>query len=152
MVGSVKLKRATQSGFTLMELLVAIAILGIIMAIAVPGFMKVLEGQRKTTTKQTLKSVQQAIELFEMQMARVPAQLDDLLRKPEPSEYYDPAVLNNWQEGGYLKENKYPLDSWGQKLQYELTGEGAAHPYELYSYGSKDGKRTPKEKRVSVWD
>lgn len=152
MLGHEKMKHTAQAGFTLMELLAAIAILGIIMAIAVPGFQKVLEDQKRNTTKQTLKFVQSAIETFEMGLNRVPAQLEDLVRKPEPSEYYDPAVLNNWQEGGYLKDTKYPMDSFGQKLQYELTGEGAVHPYELYSYGSKEGKRAPKEKRISVWD
>lgn len=151
--GSGKIKKTAQAGFTLMELLVAIAILGIIMAIAVPGFQKVLENQKRNTTKQTLKSVQSAIEIFEMGMNKVPEKLEDLIRRPEASEYYDPASLSNWQEGGYLKTDKYPVDSFGQKLQYELTvGEGSAHPYELFSYGSKDGKRAPKDKRMSVWD
>lgn len=148
------IKKTAQAGFSLMEMLVAIAILGIIMAIAIPGFQKVLENQKRNTTRSTLKSVQAAIEIFELDMSRVPEKLEDLLKRPEASEYYGD-TLSKWSDGGYMKTDKYPMDSFGHKIQYELTsGEGqqSAHPYELYSYGSKDGKRAPKEKRISVWD
>ncbi len=147
------IRKTVQAGFTLMELLIAIAILGIIMAAATVGYQKVFEGQRRSVTAQTLKTVQSAIGMFELNMNGIPESLDDLVRRPEPSERFDQAALSNWQEGGYLDKNKYPVDAWGQKLQYELTqGEGAAHPYELWSYGSKEGKRAPKDKRISVWD
>ena len=148
-----KVRAQAQAGFTLMEILIAVVIVGLIMAAATVGYQKVLEGQRKSITGQTLKTVQSAITMFEMQMNGLPETLDDLIRKPEPSERFDQDALSNWQDGGYLDKNKYPVDAWGKKLQYELTQEeGAAHPYELWSYGSRDGNRAPKDKRISVWN
>lgn len=148
-----KIRKTAQAGFTLMEILIAVVIVGLVMAAATIGYTKVVEGQRNSITRQTLKTVKSAIDMFQMALNRYPEKIEDLVRRPEPSEYYEQDSLRSWLEGGYLEKTKVPVDSWSQKLQYELTqGEGAAHPYELWSYGSSEGKRAPKEKRISIWD
>jgi len=125
---------------TLIEIMIVMAIIGLIMAAAIPFGMNMLERARIDSTKQQLKGIQQAINLFNIHTQTYPKTLKDLITKPS-----DPEVAADWGPQ-YLK--KEPKDSWGNRIQYKLTPE-AENEYELYSYGPK-GKKS-KGDRIDVW-
>ena len=139
-------RRHTAGGFTLIELLIAIVIIGLIMGAAITGILGMLERARKGTTETTLRNLEQAITLFQVDTGQNPNSLKDLIKRPADDEY----VSKKWN-GPYLKKTELPRDGWGFLFKYERT-QGGKHPYELYSFGGSEGKGTSKEKRISVWD
>ncbi|MDP3889130.1 MAG: type II secretion system major pseudopilin GspG [bacterium] len=140
-------RRAAQfvrEGFSLIELMIAITIMGILAAIIVPNFMSYLQKARISNTKATIRTFEQAITMYQADMAQYPTALRDLIKQPA-----DEKAAKKWQ-GPYLKKKDVPQDPWGNKYQYRPTPE-AENPYELYSYGPK-GKGAPKQEWISVWD
>ncbi len=122
-----------QSGFTLIEVMVVIVILGVLAALIVPNVMGRGEKAKVDTTSITLKGVAGALDQYKLDNGRYPSMqdggLDALVNKP--------AVAKNWLPGGYVKGG-YPKDSWENDVQYVIPGrEGRA--FDLYSFGA-DGK------------
>jgi len=136
------MRRTAQAGFTLGEIMIAIAIIAIMAAVAGPYLMGYLKKARIQSTKTTLRNVQTALQQFNVDMNQYPETLKDLIKKPA-----DEALANKWV-APYLQGSDVPSDGWGNKFHYELT-QGQEHPYELYSYGP-DGKGS-KEGRISIW-
>ncbi len=135
-----------KSGMSLIELMIVIAIMALIGAVGVPLVRGQLEKARISTTKQTLKNVQQAINMFETDIGRFPERLQDLVKKPSVSQYYEEDLISEWTTA-YMKE--IPKDGWKKKLKYRLTPEGT-NPYELYSTGPS-GKGKLNTDAISVW-
>ncbi len=133
-----------RDGFTLMEVMIAIAIVAIIAAVIAPGLFRYLETAKKSNAKSTIRVLEGAITLYQAQVGQLPANLRDLVKAPR-----DEKLRRKW-EGPYLKQKEVPADPWGNKYQYRVTPQGE-NPYELYSYGPK-GKGTPKNEWLSVWD
>lgn len=134
-------ERYASPGFSLMELMIALIILGLIMAVGIPAYFSQVEGVRKNTTEQNLQLLKTNINLFQMEQAKYPSKLDDLVEKPKGD------TSKNWKQ--YL--DKKPLDGWKKDFYYRVT-PGGKHPYELYSYGGQAGPEEPAESRISVWD
>ena len=119
-----------QKGFTLIEVMVVIVILGVLAALIVPNVMGRGEKAKVDTTVITLNSVASALDQYKLDNNRYPSMqdggLDALVNKPESAK--------NWLPGGYLKGG-YPKDSWDNDLQYVIPGsEGRA--FDLYSFGA----------------
>ncbi len=126
-----RLKRA--AGFTLIEVMVVIVILGVLAALIVPNVMGRGEKAKVDTTAITLKGVAGALDQYKLDNSRYPSMqdggLEALVTQPESAK--------NWMPGGYVKGG-YPKDSWDNDLQYIAPGsEGRA--FDLYSFGA-DGK------------
>jgi general secretion pathway protein G len=122
-----------QRGFTLIEIMVVIAILGILAALIVPKIMSRPDEARRVAAKQDIGSIMQALNLYRLDNGRYPTQeqgLPALISKPTT----DP-VPNNWKDGGYL--DKLPSDPWGHTYQY--LNPGVHGEIDVFSYGS-DGK------------
>lgn len=122
-----------EAGFTLVELLVVLAILGLLVAIATPQVLKYL-GRAKTDTAQIeMKSISTALDLFMIDNGRYPTQdegLADLVANTDN--------LPNWH-GPYLKANAVPTDPWGHPYQYRYPGQHG--DYDLYTLGQNgDGQ------------
>ncbi|MEN4983455.1 type II secretion system major pseudopilin GspG [Acinetobacter modestus] len=122
-----------RSGFTLIEVMVVIVILGVLAALIVPNVMGRGEKAKVDTTSITLKGVAGALDQYKLDNGRYPSMqdggLDALVNKP--------AAAKNWLPGGYVKGG-YPKDSWENDVQYVIPGrEGRA--FDLYSFGA-DGK------------
>lgn len=129
-----------KEGFSLLELMIAIAIMGILAAVIGPNLMSYLGKAKIKTAQSDLRTFEQAITMYQLDNNQYPTTLKDLVKRP--------ANMPNWQDGGYLKKKDIPNDPWSQKYQYKLT-PGAEHPYELFSYGPK-GKGS-KESKIDVW-
>ena len=134
-----------RSGFSLMEIMIAVTIMGIIAAGAVKSYTTYTDKTNKTRAKTELLAINGAVQSFEQDTGSYPARLKDLLKRPQ-----DERVAERW-DGPYLDGGESRLeDPWRQPYKYKLNESGSAHPYELYSYGpGKQG--APKEAHISVW-
>jgi len=119
---------SAQRGFTIIELIVVIAILSLLAVYVAPQlFGKADEAKRKAAGIQVEK-VSSSIELYKLEVGRFPADLQDLVKAP--------SGVDNW-EGPYLKKSSLLLDPWDRKLVYVQPGEHGR--FDLYSLGS-DGE------------
>jgi general secretion pathway protein G len=116
-----------QMGFSMLEVMVVIAIIGIMMGVMVPVFMGNDDKARVSAAKQDIDAIATALDLYKLDNRRYPTTdqgLDALVTPP------DNAV--NWAENGYLKKLK--TDPWGNPYQY--LSPGSSGPYELFSLGA----------------
>lgn len=130
-------KKQNRKGFTLIEILIVIAIIGLLMAFLAPRFLGQQEKANISAAKIGLKQIQGAITLYKTNVGRSPERLIDLVEKP-----LDEKAAQRWR-GPYLDD--LPEDPWGNDFEYRKT-PGEKHPYELYSEGPEDGEP------ISVWD
>jgi general secretion pathway protein G len=134
-----------QEGFSLLEIMIAVLIMGLLAAVGVPALWNFYEGTKRTGTETSLRAFKSAINLYNARVLSYPSSLRDLVRPP-----VDEKVRKRWTDGGGpFLEKEIDVDSWGNPFVYRLT-PGLAHPYELYSSGK--GGEGSKESRISVWD
>lgn len=134
----------TQKGFTLIEILIAVAIVALAAVTVGPTLFNLLSGQKHKIVKNQMRQINTAIQTFYADTNQFPQMLNDLVRQPA-----DPDIAKNWHKGSYLGGDSVPKDPWGNKYKYELT-PGGAHPYELFSRGA-NGKQAPRAEWISVW-
>ena len=137
--------RSVRSGFSLVEIVVAVTIMGLVMAIIVPNVMGYLQRSRKTATRVALNQVTDAIELYHSDTSVYPATLHDLITRPA-----DEKAAKRW-DGPYFKKAQYPTDGWKNELVYILNPKGTQPPYELYSWGP-GGEGSPSEEWMHARD
>lgn len=136
-----KKRNGARVGFTFIELAIALMILGIFAAIAVPQYFKWVEKGRRQATESTINTFKTAIFQFNSDTNTYPRTLNDLVRKPS-----DELLAKKWR-GPYIEGDEIPQDPYGNEYVYRVT-PGARHPYELYSHGpqTEEGK----EDRIGV--
>lgn len=127
-----------KSGFSLMELMIYIAIVGLLVAVGVPAYVGYQQRARHSTTEQNLRLLKSSINLYQMEQNKYPARLEDLAERPKGDEG------KKWHQ--YIE--RVPQDGWGSEFYYKVT-PGGKHPYELYSYGGSSDDDI--EKRIDVW-
>jgi general secretion pathway protein G len=122
--------RRTQSGFTLIEVMVVVVILGILAAIVVPRIMSRPDEARVVKAQQDIRAVGAALDLYKLDNFAYPTTdqgLDALVKRP--------VQLPNgakWRDGGYLA--KLPVDPWGNPYQYLRPGQHGE--YDLWTLGA----------------
>lgn len=121
-------------GFTLLEMLVVLAIIGLIAGLVGPRLFKKVDQSRVTTATTQVKLLRGAVENLRLDIGRYPTVQEglSLLNKPPA----DPALAGRWR-GPYLDET-VPLDPWSKPYQYAIPGRDG-QPFALYSFGS-DGQ------------
>lgn len=121
-------------GFTLLEMLVVLAIIGLIAGLVGPRLFKKVDQSRVTTASTQIKLLRGAVENLRLDIGRYPTAQEGLtlLNKPPA----DPALAPRWR-GPYLDE-AVPLDPWSKPYQYGLPGRDG-QPFALYSFGA-DGQ------------
>lgn len=122
--------RSRRAGFTLVEIMVVVLIIGLLAAVAVKAFSGQSDKARLTATRGTLSEIGDALELFKLDMGRYPDQLEDMMTRPS---YADEKKYN---KDGYLKRT--PTDGWGNKFMYRMPGSDN-RSFDLVSLGA-DGK------------
>ncbi len=120
-----------QAGFTLVELLVVLAILGLLVALATPQVLKYLDSSKVSTAKIEVDNLSTALDLFKVDMARYPTTEEGLAALVEA-----PPGAEKWQ-GPYVKKNTSFRDPWGRPWSYRSPGEHG--DFDLYSSGSDKG-------------
>jgi general secretion pathway protein G len=121
-------KRPAQRGFTLLELLVVLVILGMLAALAGPRVMKYVGGAKSDTARLQIEEFGAALDLFKLETGRYPDTQEGLQALVEA-----PASVSNWN-GPYLKKKTIPKDPWGVEYYWESPGQHGA--YDLYSFGA----------------
>ena len=122
-------------GFTLIEILVVVVILGLLVALVVPKILGRTDDARQTAAKVQMRNIEQALQLFKLDNGLYPSTdqgLDALVRKPSVG-----VIPRRYREGGYLA--KVPVDTWGHPFQYRSPGADGKRDYDLISLGA-DGK------------
>lgn len=113
------MQRRRYAGFTLVEVMVVVVILGILAAIIVPKIMSRPDQARIVKAKQDIMALENAMELYRLDNGFYPSTdqgLYALVKQPTG----DP-VPTNWKDGGYLK--RLPTDPWSRDYQYLNPGE-----------------------------
>lgn len=127
---------SNQKGFTLIEVLVVVVIMGMLIGLIGPNVLGQVDRARVTTAKTDIVSLSQALDMYKLDNHFYPTTdqgLDALVSKPNGS-----PEPRNWNSGGYIKGSKLPLDPWDGEYVYFSPGEDG-QPYELLSLGA-DGR------------
>ncbi|MGY4401932.1 type II secretion system major pseudopilin GspG [Bradyrhizobium sp. USDA 3315] len=124
-------RRSGQEGFTLVEMLVVIAIIGLIMGLIGPRVLNYLSESKVKTARIQLQSFSSALDLFYLDAGRFPSTAEGLAALVRRT----PGVAA-WN-GPYLKGGNVPNDPWNHPYLYRSPGEHG--PYDIVSYGS-DGQ------------
>lgn len=106
--------RVLERGFTLVEMIVVIAIIGVLATIVVIKYAGQTDQAKIATAKAHLAQFESAVISFQAHNGKLPGSLTELVEKP--------SYATNWQEGGYLKGKSAPKDPWGHDYVYKTTG------------------------------
>ena len=137
-------KRTRRNGFTLLELLVVLAILGLLAAIVGPQVIKYLGSSKTQAAQVQAKNIVASLNLFRLDAGRFPTEQEGLGALVKA-----PASVPNWN-GPYLPDEKAITDPWGKQYLLRQPGEhGEVDVYSLGSDGAAGG--TGEAKDVGSW-
>jgi general secretion pathway protein G len=109
-----------RKGFTLIELMVVIIILGVLAGLVLPRFMGRTEEAKRTKAKLQIENLESALKLYKLDNGSYPTTqqgLDALVKLPTAG-----TIPKSWREGGYLEKPQIPLDPWGRPYVYLSPG------------------------------
>lgn len=139
--------RHYQRGFTLIEIMVVVVIVGILGALVVPNIMGRTGEARATAAKSDIQSISNALDLYKLDNHTYPSTdqgLEALVNKP--SGHPEP---KNWNSEGYLQ--RLPQDPWGNEYKYMSPGiQGAFDLYSLGADNREGGEGDAKD--ITNWD
>ncbi|WP_100640960.1 type II secretion system major pseudopilin GspG [Marinobacter salexigens] len=137
----------SSQGFTLIEIMVVMVILGLLVAVVAPNIMGRSDQAKVTIAETQLKNLAGALDMYRLDNSHYPSTqqgLDALVSRPSGS-----PEPKNWNPDGYMKS--LPKDPWGNEFEY--VSPGREGPYDLYSKGS-DGQEGGDDDAadISVWN
>jgi general secretion pathway protein G len=120
------------SGFTLIELMVVLAILALLATIVGPRVIGQQDTAMRVKAQTTIASLETAVKMYKLQMGRYPTTaqgLQALVACPETE-----GNCEDWQKGGYLEKRTVPRDPWGNAFIYLYPG--VHNDFDIVSYGA----------------
>lgn len=123
-------RRTLKAGFSLIEIMIALAIVALMAAVVGPRVLSFLGRGKVSATESNLKQLNQVVDAYYLNVGKYPQKLEDLIIKPEG--------MGNAKWGGpYIGRageelTEVPKDGWGDDFIYELTGD-KRKPYRIYS-------------------
>ena len=134
----------SEKGFTLIEVMVVIIIIGLLSALVAPKFFKKVDKAKFNTTRQQIAILGSALDDFRLDTGRYPTTAEGLSALREK-----PEGLDTW-DGPYLPK-KVPGDAWGRPFVYSSPGEHG--DYDLASYGN-DGQEGGEnnDRDINSWE
>jgi general secretion pathway protein G len=120
-----------EAGFTLLEILVVITIIGLLIALVAPAALRQLSGARMSIARQSIQRLGTVLDLYDLDVGSYPTTqegLQALIQKP--------AGVDQWN-GPYLKGDKAPVDPWNHPYVYRSPSDRKGHEYDLCSTGPK---------------
>jgi general secretion pathway protein G len=120
---SLRKKKNRQRGFTLIEILIVVIIIGLIASLVAPNLIGRYERSREEIGKAQVEMLSSGILSFKLDMNRYPTSFEELVKSTDPK----------WR-GPYLSKQTIPKDPWGQDYQYKTPGDHG--PYDVYSLGA----------------
>jgi general secretion pathway protein G len=142
-----KIIKQIQRGFTLVEIMVVVVIIGILAALVVPKLMGRTDDARIVAARQDIASLMQALKLYKLDNQRYPNTeqgLQALVAKPTGS-----IAVPNWKTGGYI--DKLPKDPWGNSYQFLSPGlHGEVDIFSLGADGQPGG--TGNDADIGSWE
>ena len=136
-----KTRHNKESGFTLIEVMVVVVILGILVAILVPKVMDRPDQARKTKARQDIRALEAALNLYKLDNFVYPTTdqgLEALVEQPSSPE------PPNWKAGGYV--DRLPKDPWNQDYLFLSPGEHGS--IDIFSMGPD---QTPSDDDIGNW-
>lgn len=121
-----------KSGFTLLEVMVVIAIIGALATIVAPNILRHLADANVSAAKGQIESIALALDTYRLDTSSYPTTSEGLMVLREP-----PAAQSARWRGPYLRK-EVPLDPWGRAYIYRSPGRHGANGFDLYSLG-RDG-------------
>jgi general secretion pathway protein G len=128
-------RRRYEAGFTLIELMVVLVILGVLAGLVMPKLFGQSEGAKRTAAAVQMKGLEDALQQYAVDNGDFPTTeqgLEALISQPTTG-----AVPPKWRAGGYLEKSYVPKDPWGN--DYVYISPGTHGEFDLLSYGS-DGE------------
>jgi general secretion pathway protein G len=135
-----------RKGFTLIEIMVVVVILGILATIVLTNVMGREDEARINAAKTQIRALEGALDGFKLDNGFYPATdqgLEALIKRPETGR-----IPSKWKDGGYLKPARIPKDPWGQDYHYYSPGN-ENREYEIISYGA-DGEQGGEGKNADI--
>ncbi len=140
-------QKIKQSGFTLIEIMVVVVIIGLLAAVVGPKVFQNVDKANIAKVKTDIRAIESALNLYRLDNFNYPSTdqgLDALVSQPGGA-----PEARNWQEGGYIQ--RVPEDPWGNPYQYLSPGEQGE--IDIYTFG-KNGTSggTGSDADLSNWD
>ena len=116
-------------GFTLLEILVVIAILGLLIGLVAPAVLRQLGGARVNVAKQSVERLGSVLDLYKLDIGSYPSTEQGLAALA-----HKPTGVSNWS-GPYVQGDAVPLDAWNHPYSYRNPSQRSGHDYDLCSLG-----------------
>ena len=120
---------AQDAGFTLLEILVVIAILGLLIGLVAPAVLRQLGNARVSVAKQSIERLGSVLDLYRLDVGSYPSTEQGLAALAAR-----PTGASNWN-GPYVQGGNVPVDAWNHPYTYRIPSQRSGHDYDLCSLG-----------------